>query len=239
MEYGAATTTPRILPLTFFYHIYTHNSRSYRLSVLLQQSSSLLVPIPDVAATANTMRNSSNMGLTFQACTILTLAIASTASQSTNDPTPVTFPPPVSTPELHPRFLGQVVPGPCSPFDHYVTVTAGSTCESLAISHAISFDELLLMNPELSKSCDNLIAGESYCVGAAGSAQIGPPALSCKPSTAAHGSTVCSCNDDLFYATMATSGSKGPCDFVSTALPATMSLSQPIPVRTHTGSQTR
>lgn len=171
------------------------------------------------------------MGFTFKTCIILTFAVVSLASQSISDPALVTAPPPVPTTQLNPRFLGEIVPGPCAPTDNYVTAPTGSSCQSFAVANGITFDELLLMNPKLSKSCDNLIAGQSYCVGAAGSTQTGQPPMSCAPSTAPHGSTVCSCNNDLFYATMATPGSKGPCDFVSTAMPATMA--EPIPVSTH------
>ena len=176
------------------------------------------------------MRKSPNMDLSFHTCIILTFAIASLASQFNSDPAPVTAPPPVSTTQLQRRFLGEIVPGPCAPTDNYVTAPAGSTCESFGVAHGITFDELLLMNPKLSKTCDNLIAGESYCVGAPGSTSTGQPAVSCAPSSAPHGSTVCSCNNDLFYATMATPGSKGPCDFVTTAMPAT--IGEPIPVST-------
>lgn len=77
--------------------------------------------------------------------------------------------------------------GACGPFDRYVKVSTGATCESLAKANGITTDDLLLMNPMLDKYCDNMKAGHSYCVGALGSEKNGaPPPPPSSPPVSAH-----------------------------------------------------
>ncbi|KAL2807585.1 hypothetical protein BJX63DRAFT_436907 [Aspergillus granulosus] len=51
----------------------------------------------------------------------------------------------------------------------YYEVVHGDTCSSLTVMMAISLDDFYFLNPEVNKtSCNNLLAGSSYCVQAVG-----------------------------------------------------------------------
>ncbi|KAF6234871.1 hypothetical protein HO173_007091 [Letharia columbiana] len=122
------------------------------------------------------MRSSSGMSTIFQTYIFFALSITSEVQGFRNDQAAITPPPAVAT--LVAR--DQVVLGACGPFDHWITVAAGASCESVASDNEITMDEFLLMNPNISPSCDNLIAGNQYCIG---TGPASPPSSTIPSST--------------------------------------------------------
>ena len=112
------------------------------------------------------MHSSSGMSTVIEICILLALAIASEASQFTISPATITPPPAAAT--LKARNTGYVLPAlsACASSDIFIPVTAGATCESMADENGITLDEFLLMNPDIDSTCNNLIVGVSYCIGA-------------------------------------------------------------------------
>lgn len=104
----------------------------------------------------------------------LPLALLTSATLYPNSPAPITTL--ASTASLQARYFGEMVMGPCSATDRFVTASQGATCSSLARANGITYAELMLMNPALHyPACDNLMAGQSYCVGAPGSDKTEAP----------------------------------------------------------------
>lgn len=121
------------------------------------------------------MHTSSGMSSIFQRGVILTLAVASAASNLVNNHATITAP--LAVASIMAR--GQVVDGPCGSFDHWVQGQAADTCQSLADRYGITVAQLEVMNPDISSSCNALNAGKDYCVGLLGSVSQSTPPFSC------------------------------------------------------------
>lgn len=168
LRYEAANMNRCTLPSTIFHKI------AFQLVLFVLQQSSLLQslhsslsPLTSHLHTTNTMRIPSRMGIAIQTSTILlfTFTLTSSASQF-----PIPTPSPSQPSLLNPRdsSSGEIVFGACVPPNgNFQIAPAGATCNLMADAYGITFDEFLLMNPQLHSNCDNLQAGSRYCVGAA------------------------------------------------------------------------
>ena len=129
--------------------------------LLLQPLHSSPLPLTSHLHTTITMRIPSRIGIALQTSTILLFTFTLTSS-ATQLPTPTS--PPSQPSLLNPR---DIVFGPCVPPNgNFQLAPAGATCNLMADAYGITFDEFLLMNPQLHSNCDNLQAGSRYCVGA-------------------------------------------------------------------------
>ena len=119
------------------------------------------------------MRSSSGMSSIFRRGFILTFAITFQASGFVNEKVTITAAPAVAL--IMAR--GQIVDGPCGSFDRWVPAQAADTCQSFADRYGITVDRLEVLNPDISLICDDLTAGDGYCIGTIGS--VSHPPFSC------------------------------------------------------------